>query len=565
MTSAINFGTLSTTSGTPRLSGSASKLDTESILEATYAASRLPAVRLEQKTTKNEEKVAALEDMRSLLDNLKAAADGLRNPPGFFGAQGNAFETKQAFFSSSSAVQPGEIAGVAVANNAAAGSFDLTVKQLATAEKLATTGTNAADAKLGDAWNGGDPFSGTLEIGLAGGPTASIAVDDDMTIYELRDRINGARATTGVRASVLKVADNDFRLVMTAEQTGKAIGLTDSTGIAGGFATTQLQPAQPAVFEVDGVEVTRLANQVTDLLPGVTIDLFKADETTTINVSIEPSLGDIKERIGSFVQAYNDFRDFVAAQSAVDGNGQPLPEAILFGDRTMRGAVTGLGSIVGSGVTGLDAAAVSTLRGIGIEIGADSRMKIDDTKLDNALLTKLDDVRGIFEFRFTASSSNLAVLARTNDLGVNALEIQITDADADGQPEAVTINGIAAEISGSIIKGANGTPFEGLQLVWNGTGSTTIDVEISQGIADRAFNFVAPTTDRANGSITRAVDNLKDVNSTFAKQIERIEERAVRARELLLERFSAMEAALTMANSMLNQIRAQVDAMTADR
>jgi flagellar capping protein FliD len=76
---------------------------------------------------------------------------------------------------------------------------------------------------------------------------------------------------------------------------------------------------------------------------------------------------------------------------------------------------------------------------------------------------------------------------------------------------------------------------------------------------------VAPTTDRAKGSITRAVDNLKDVNSTYAKQIEQIETRAVRARELLLERFTAMEAALSMANMMMTQIRAQVDAMTADR
>ena len=565
MTSSINFGTLSTTSGTPRLSGSASKLDTESILEATYAAGRLPAVRLEQRTTKNEEKIAAFEDMRSLLDNLKSAADGLRNPPGFFGAQGNAFETKQAFFSSSTAVPPAEIAGVAVANNAAAGSFDLTVKQLATAEKLATTGTNAADGKLGDAWNGGVAFSGTLEIGLDGGPTAAIAVDDDMTIYELRDRINGQRATTGIRASVLKVAENDFRLVMTAEETGKAITVNDASGIAGGFATTQLQAAQPAVFEVDGVEITRLTNLADDILPGVTINLFKADENTTITVSVEPSLGDIKERIAGFVQAYNEFRDFVAAQSAVDSSGRPAPDAALFGDRTMRGFVGGLGSVIGGGVAGLDPDALASLRAIGIELDASNRLKVDDSKLDNALLTKLDDVRNIFEFRFQSSSNQLAVFARTNALAANELTIEITDSNGDGNPEAVTINGIAAELDGSTIKGAKGTPFEGLELLWTGKGSTTIDVRVSQGIADRVFNFVGPSTDKLNGTISRAIDNLKDVNSGYAKQIERIEDRALRARDLLIERFTAMEAALSMANMMMDQIRAQVDAMTADR
>jgi flagellar hook-associated protein 2 len=565
MDGSISFGTLATGNGSTRLGGTASKLDTETILKATYEAKRLPAVRLENRATSNEAKIAALEDLRSLLDTLKQAADGLRNPPGFLGAQGNAFETKQAFFSSSTAAPPGELVGVAVANTAAAGSFDLVVTQLATAAKLATAGTSSATERLGDAWNGGAAFSGTLEVGLAGGASATVAIDDGMTIYDLRDRINGVQGTTGVRASVLKVSDTDLRLVMSAEETGKAITLGDLTGIAGGLVTSQLQAAQPAVFAIDGVAVTRLANQVDDILPGVTINLFKADPGTTISVSVEPSLGGIKERIAAFVQAYNAFRDFAAEQSAVDASGRPAPEAVLFRDQTMRGMVSGLGALIGGGVAGLDPTALASLRAIGIELDPNNRLKVDDGKLDNALLTRLDDVRSIFEFRFRSSSNELAVFARTNALAATAFAIEITDGDADGVPEAVTINGIAAELDGTTIKGAKGTAFEGLELIWTGKGSTTIDVEVSQGIADRVFNFVAPSTSRLDGSITRAVDNLKDINSSFARQIERIEERAVRARELLLERFTAMEAALALANTMLTQIRAQIDAMTADR
>ena len=564
MDGSISFGTLSTTNGTPRLGGTASKLDTESILEATYEAKRLPAVRLENRTSRNEEKIAAFEEMRSLLGSLKTAVDGLRNPPGFFGAEQNIFETKQAFFSSSSTVPPGEIAGVAIANDAAVGSFDLTVMQLASAEKLSTTGTGAADATLGDAWNGGSAFAGTLDVGLAGVTAATIAVDSGMTVYDLRDQINAERATTGVRASVLKVADDDFRLVMTAEETGKAISLGDSTGIAGGFPSSQLQAAEPAIFEIDGVEITRLQNQVDDILPGVTINLFKADAGTTISVSVEPSLGDIKERIASFVEVYNGFRDFVDAQSAVDADGRAAADAALFGDRTMRSLVSGLGAVIGGGVSGLDQGAMASLRAVGVEIDGNNRLTIDDAALDNALLTKLDEVRGVFEFRLQSSSSELAIFSRTNALAVNAFTIEITDADADGTPEAVTIDGVAAEFDGSTIKGADGTPFEGLEFLWTGQGSTTIDVEVSQGIADRVFNLVAPATETLNGSITQAVDNLKDINGNYAKQIERIEDRALRARELLLERFTAMEAAMSLANTMLTQIRAQIDAMTAD-
>ena len=42
----------------------------------------------------------------------------------------------------------------------------------------------------------------------------------------------------------------------------------------------------------------------------------------------------------------------------------------------------------------------------------------------------------------------------------------------------------------------------------------------------------------------------------------KIEDRASRARELLIQRLSAMESALSLANTMLTQLRAQMDAMS---
>ncbi len=564
MASSINFGSLSTTNGAPRLSGTSSNLDTEAVLQATYEAKRLPAVRLEARTTKNEAKIAAYETMQDLLGSLRAAANGLRNPPGFLGARDNAFEAKEAFFSSSTATSPGEILGVALGNDAQTGSFDLRVTQIATAAKLSTPGTADADAGLALAWNGGNPFSGTIELGVAGGPTATIDIDGDLDLYDLRDRIDAARLTTGVGASVLKVADNDFRLVLAAVETGKAIVLNDASGITGGFSTTTLQSAQPAILEIDGVSITRPSNQADDLLGGVTINLFKAEPGTTVSVSVEPGLGDIKGRIVAFVDAFNAFRDFVNEQSAVDASGGPVADAVLFGDRTMRDIMTGLGGIVGGSVAGLDADALASFRAIGIELDAASRLRIDDGRLDNALLTKLDEVRDIFEFRYRSSSPELAVFARSNALDATVMQLAITDADSDGTPEAVTINGVSALIEGSTIKGADGSPFEGLELIWTGLGSTTIDIEATQGLADRVFNHVQSTADPLEGAITRAIDSLRDMNGNYAKQIERIEERATRARDRLVERFSAMEAALTLANAMLAQIRAQIDAMTRD-
>ncbi|MEZ5845594.1 MAG: flagellar filament capping protein FliD [Geminicoccaceae bacterium] len=473
------------------------------------------------------------------------------------------FENKAAFFSSSSSTNPNEILGVNADNSAAAGSFEITVNKLATANKLSTLSASAADQTLADAWNGGSAFSGTIDIGVEGGDTATISIDGSMDIYDVADAFNAQTGTSGVRASVLKVADDDFRMVLTAEETGKTISLADSSGISGGFQTSELQAASLAEFEIDGVPVTRTSNQIDDLAGGMTINLFKAEPGTTVNVSIEPELGEVKEQIGAFVEAYNNLRTFFDNQSTISPTGEVAEEAYLYGDRTMRDIMQGLSGIAGSDVAGLSETALSTLRGAGITINEGNLLEVDDSKLDNALLTDLEGVRGVFEFSFEASSNDLRVFERTNNIAATNFTVDITDADNDGVPEQVLIGGIEAEFDGSTIRGPEGSDFEGLELLWAGNGSTSIEVNASQGIADKFFNFLDENLDPFDGSLTTAVQNIEDINEDYQTQITKIEERATRARDDLIERFSAMEAALSIANTILNQIRTQVDAMTA--
>ena len=559
----LSFGSLNTTSGSPRLSGTASKLDTAALVEAAYEAKRLGAVRLETRITDNDARLTAFDEMKTLLQDLQAAVEPLRNPPGVLGIKDNMFENKAAFFSSSSSTNPNEILGVNADNSAAAGSFEITVNKLATANKLSTLSASAADQTLADAWNGGAAFSGTIDIGVEGGDTATISIDGSMDIYDVADAFNAQTGTSGVRASVLKVADDDFRMVLTAEETGKTISLADSSGISGGFQTSELQAASLAEFEIDGVPVTRTSNQIDDLAGGMTINLFKAEPGTTVNVSIEPELGEVKEQIGAFVEAYNNLRTFFDNQSTISPTGEVAEEAYLYGDRTMRDIMQGLSGIAGSDVAGLSETALSTLRGAGITINEGNLLEVDDSKLDNALLTDLEGVRGVFEFSFEASSNDLRVFERTNNIAATNFTVDITDADNDGVPEQVLIGGIEAEIDGSTIRGPEGSDFEGLELLWAGNGSTSIEVNASQGIADKFFNFLDENLDPFDGSLTTAVQNIEDINEDYQTQITKIEERATRARDDLIERFSAMEAALSIANTILNQIRTQVDAMTA--
>ena len=563
MVEGLSLGNLTVSGGLTRLTGGGSKLDTEAIVAAAYQARRLPAVRLEQRLTRNEARAAALAELRGLLQELQRTAAGLRNPPGLLGANENLFEAKQAFLTGAAGTAPAELVGVSVANRTAPGSFTLEITRLATTHKLAAAPAGATDQTLAEAWNGGAPLAGSIEIGLAGGPKVAIEVAGTMRLDDLRAAINAVTAQTGVAASVLSVSATDRRLILTAVETSRAIELQDVDGdsLAGLIGAASLQPPQTALVTVDGVAVERAGNRIDDVLAGVTLDLYRATPGSTIGVEIQPALGTAKAAIASFVSAYNDLRAFLARHSAVGPGGEVAEDAVLFGDRSLRGIAQTLGAIIGSAASGLPAGTLTTLRDVGITLEVGGRLRLDEATLDARLLGRLGEVRAVFEFGAVASSGDLAVYARSNALSDLELTVAITDADGDGRPEAATLDGVPARIEGGLIVGELGTAYEGLKLIWTGRGSGTVELRLSQGVADRLHNALGTVLEPSGGPIAQALAQIRDADEAMSRQIERIEARAEQTRRLLIERFAAMEKALSLANTMLTQVRAQMDAM----
>jgi hypothetical protein len=64
--------------------------------------------------------------------------------------------------------------------------------------------------------------------------------------------------------------------------------------------------------------------------------------------------------------------------------------------------------------------------------------------------------------------------------------------------------------------------------------------------------------------LSRADSALTDATGRYRKEIVRIDQRVEDYRAQLVERFAAMEAALALAKSMLQQVQAAADAMFAE-
>lgn len=539
-------------------------IDWDAIIEAAYEAKLSRADTLETKVTENEAKISAYEEAQSLLADLTEAAQALRAPTGTIDSADDVFLSRTAYLTGNGGVTASDALSVTTEDGAAIGSWDVKIYQLAKAHKVGsdTTSTKSEDLSL----------SGTITLGTDAGGSASITIDEDMSLADIAEAINDVSDTSGVAASVVKVSSSEYMLVLSSVETGETISATDGGGVLtslgildddGAFAD-ELQTSQDAIFSIDGVTMTRDTNDVDDALDGVTFHLYAvtsetgSDDDTSITVEIGSNLSDVKDAIVAFVDAYNAYRDFAVTQQSVSSSGGAADDAVLFGDGTLRSIDRLLADALG---TTIDEQSLATL---GITFEDDNTLTYDEDTLDAALLADVDAVQALFSYSFEPSSTDLLLLSRgTNDIGDFTLDIEVDD---DGNLTSASIDGDASlfTVSGSRIVGAEGSIYEGYTFVFVGSSSTSIDVETSVGLAEKLFNVADAASDDSTGSLQTLIDGLEDKNDDYQDQIDDITSRAEDYKETITTRYAEMQAAIAEAQSMLSYLQALLDAQSSD-
>ncbi len=558
----VSTGNLNFTNGSPNISGQFSGFDTNAIISASLQAKRIPAVRMEQTIQENDLKSQAYSELSALLTTLQDASQSLRNPPGLSGTDSNIFETKSAFLTSGNATNATTLLGVTATNSAASGTYDLEILRLATANKISSGTIVDSTAAQG--------IADTITIGLAGGTTKDIVIEATDSLDDIAAAINAVKGDTKVRASVIKVADNDFRLILTGEDTGKAITLSGTSGqflttYGDGAVLTELDPAQTSQVKIDGIAtiIERTSNDLSDVVEGVTFQLYKADVGNIIKVEIQNNLGSIKEKIADFVNAYNAIRDLVTQQRDYDPQSATAVRPTLYGDDLVRTVEQNIFRDVANGALGVGSTAVNTLAEIGIKINAESKLDIDDTKLDAALLSDIDGVRGVFEFGFTSDSTDLRVISRSSAVNVDDFELVISGVDAGGTITGATVTGQGSvfDIAGNVLTGKAGTAYEGLVIVYAGaagSGAKNIQIQSSLGIGESVYqsleSFLKP-----GGLLPTRLAAITSENTDLNSRVIDIDAKLAVTRLFLLDKYAKLEQSLAQADAMKKQLEAMVN------
>ncbi|PPT84367.1 flagellar protein [Xanthomonas arboricola pv. zantedeschiae] len=342
------------------ISTSGSGLDIPTVVSTLVSRQKDPEqARINKAGTAATTQLSAISQIKSSMTTLKSALDKVISS-----ADTNAYK----------ATVPTDAGFTATTTSSAApGNYSVEVVSLASAQKLAS-GAFVADATVG---------SGTLTIGY-GEKKITVDISGTDKLTDIAAAINKAAGGKGVTASVVTANDGQH-LVFNAIDTGTKGALTVSAsdpslssltygpGVSGGL--TQSVAATDALVRVDGFERTSSSNTVTDIVPGVVLNLTKAAEGTKVTLGVAADTSGLKANLTAYAAAYNTANTLLAKSSAYDPTTKTA--AALTGDSLVRGLQQQLRGQVSGNLT--------ELKSLGLTIDKNRVMSFDGGKFDTAI------------------------------------------------------------------------------------------------------------------------------------------------------------------------------------
>jgi flagellar hook-associated protein 2 len=280
--------------------------------------------------------------------------------------------------------------------------------------------------------------------------TKSITINDgNNSLQGLRDAINDS--DFGVKASI--VFDGaGYVLQMTSEETGENMsmeiiakdesGALATSGLASfaynknqdtpGNNLTETQNGQDALINVNGLQVTRSSNEVTELIDGVTLSLKSANVGEEVSITVGADIAAISENINAMIDSYNAFQDTYKKLTAFDETN--ATGSLLLGDSTLRSISSQVRSILTSTVAGISGTSFRSFSELGIYTDQNDsfKLKFDSNLFLKGLKEDREAVAGVFSTQGTTTDDRIKYLNESINTKPGVYDIKITQLATQG-------------------------------------------------------------------------------------------------------------------------------------
>lgn len=476
--------------------GVGSNLDVNGIVSQLMAVERQPLALLAKRESDYQAKLSAYGTLKSALASFQTVMEGM--------ADGSKFQALTA--------DPADTSVLTATANASAkavpGSYSIEVEQLAQQQKIRSEGFASTASMVGSGTltiQYGSYDSGANSFTLNGAkPAQTVTIDpSNNTLAGVRDAIN--TANIGVSATIINDGSSN-RLVLTSKDTGAASSIKitvadddganlDAAGLSrlafdpvaaagAGKNLTEVQAAQDAKLEIDGIIISKGSNTITDAIEGVTLNLLKSNLNTPTTLAIARDGTGVKAAVEAFVKSYNSINQTLADLGSY--NAAAKRGGILQGDSAALSIQTHIRATLSAAVGGTGSG-IDSLSQIGVAFQKDGSLALDSSKLQKALDNGFDGIAGLFAVRGTPTDSLISYSGATGKTAAGNYAVAVTQLATRGS----LIGSQAAGLS--IVTGVND------QLDINVNGAA-VSITLAAGTYASADALAAEVQSKLNGA-----------------------------------------------------------------
>ncbi len=367
--------------------------------------------------------------------------------------------------------------------------------------------------------------------------------------------------------------------------TGYNLTIDTNNTSAGG---KQLQKAQDAKFNFNGIDITRSSNKVDDLIIGVTFNLNNVDETNNTTGALKESVITIGKdteavvkSLKSMVTAYNDLISNITTATSYDR------------DNDVAGTLNGMSEITGikRKLQNLFESTNSdgkSLQSFGFSFTEKGVLSVDESKLKDTISKDYEGFKSFFtnstEYKNAGVFGKVQINTKLDDISgklkINGKEIEIkldkgsavknanelvkliNDADIPNVTARLADNGVLQLIGTSgkdieISKDSSADLLSALGLV---AGTTPGSSTKKKGFFDKLSDIVTGLIG-TEGTLTNLTTSLKDKSKIIQSQKDRVQATLDKKYTMMQKQFSTIAVQMNALENSFNSLKNTFDAL----
>jgi len=360
----------------------------------------------------------------------------------------------------------------------------------------------------------------------------------------------------GIAAQIVdKTGDGlDYSLVITSTDTGAQNGfrLSDDGG-ANRWTTVKTddnifsQLSRDAIFSLDGVQVSRSGNTITDVMNGIEITLH-SDVSGDVAVSTSRSDSQIKQTVEETIASLNEFKYEIDRLTYVDIEGEGNGPLTLETSATM--LKSNFKRLAIEPLQGFDTNSIY-LSQLGIKTNSEGQYYLDEAIFEKTLSANPEYFSALKDDNLSTSTSSASV----STTAVTEIPSGRYTVDYDGSNWKFGDTILSSDGAGTFTS----TTYPGLRIETIDASPAQFDVYVGKSFASKISDLMSDTLadDSSLKSAETAYQNLtEDIN----ERLEKLDLREELISTRYTEQFGAMESAMTQFNSTKTMLENFIEA-----